>query len=80
MLTKHVGPLAAQLFQCRPYNDREFVTNVTRIGHISQKRPYKSSCFTIYVLLDADMLQMLKNDYLDKIKNCITFVVGNIFK
>ena len=60
MLTKHVGPLAAQLFQCSSYNDRQFFTYVTRNGHMSQKWSYKISCFTIYVLLDANMLQMLK--------------------
>ena len=56
MLIKLVDPLAAQLFQCRPYNDRECVTYVTRIGHVSQKWSYKSSCFAIYVLLDANVL------------------------
>ena len=53
-----------------------------------QKWSYKISCFTIYVLLDANMLQMLKkwplsnqnNDNLDKIKNCIAFAIGNVFK
>ena len=57
-------------------------------GHMSQKWSYKISCFTIYVSLDANMLQMLKklllsnqnNDNLDKIKNCIAFVIGNVFK
>ena len=55
---------------------------------MSQKWSYKINCFTIYVLLDANMLQMLKkwllsnqsNDNLDKIKNCIAFVIGNVFK
>ena len=55
---------------------------------MSLKWSYKISCFTIYVLLDANMLQMLKkkllsnqiNDNLDKIKNCIAFLVGNVFK
>ena len=37
-----------------------FVTYVTKNGHMSQKWSYKVSCFTIYVLLDANMLQMLK--------------------
>ena len=60
MLTKHVGPLGAQLFQCKPYNDRELVMYVTRICHVSQKWSYKRSCFIIYVLLDINMLQIQK--------------------
>ena len=55
---------------------------------MSQKWSYKISCFTIYVLLDANVLQLLKkellsnqnNDNLDEIKNCIVFVIGNVFK
>ena len=36
---------------------------VTRIGHISQKWSFNSSRFTYYVLLDANMLQMLTKKF-----------------
>ena len=48
MLTKNVGPLAAQMFYKGPLiNDRRVVTFVTKIDHISH---------TFYVLLDVNML------------------------
>ena len=53
---------------------------------MSQKWSYKSSCFTIYVLLDANMLQMLiKIDYVCKIPlgvggggRAVSFLAGSL--
>ena len=57
MLIKHVGPLAAHCSNAGPM----IIDNLLRTSpEMSQKWSYKINCFTFYVLLDANMLQMLK--------------------
>ena len=76
---KTCGSIGSTDVPCRPFNDREFVSYVTRIGHILKAK---------YCYIYANMLQMLKqypfsnqnNENLDKIKKYIAFVIGNVFK
>ena len=60
MLTKHVGLLAAHCSNAGPIMIDNLLRTSPEIGHMSQRWSYKISYFTFYVLLDANMLQMLK--------------------